>query len=167
MISESADQRTFFLGLGRSKVYQLRTNARHNPWQKIDESKIKLELPAGKKINIFCVQTKHFHLDSWIMIFFFILSSGTLIYAEIVTEMRGECKSMRRATAIHIIDALFIGGEDIRGRDFMTRNQYIQMLAKAVNKPTRSDYVVLRPKEIHSLERLDELIGMSYSYNML
>ena len=50
-ISDSEDQRTFFLGLGRSKVYQFRTNARQgsNPWQKIDETKIKFELPAGKQ----------------------------------------------------------------------------------------------------------------------
>ena len=84
---------------------------------------------------------------------------GTLLYAEIVTEMRGECKSMRRATSIHVIDAIFIGGENVQNLDFKARNQQIEMLIKAVNKPTRPEFVVLRKKEVYSLERLEDIVG--------
>ena len=39
----------------------------------------------------------------------FEMPSGTLVYGEIVKEMRGEARSMRRVTAFHIIDALYLG----------------------------------------------------------
>ena len=73
--------------------------------------------------------------------------------------MRGEFKSMRRATSIHVIDAIFIGGEDLQDLDFKTRNLQVQMLINAMNKPTRPEYVVLRQKPVHGLEHLDELIS--------
>jgi hypothetical protein len=40
-------ERTFFLGMGRTKVYQYNAAGRTNPWQKTDEN-LKFELPAGK-----------------------------------------------------------------------------------------------------------------------
>ena len=43
----------------------------------------------------------------------FELSPNTLLYAEIVKEFRGEGKSQRRVTSVQVIDAMFLGGEDI------------------------------------------------------
>ena len=44
----------------------------------------------------------------------FELPRGTLVYAETVTEMKGEHLSTRRSQTIHIIDAAFIGGNEYK-----------------------------------------------------
>ncbi len=123
-------ERTFFLGLGRTKIFQYNGTGRGNPWQKTDEAHLKFELPAG-----------------------------SLIYAEVVQEMRGEFKAMRRVKAVHVIDVLFIGGEDVRMHDFKYRSELVHMLVSAVNKRVRSNYVVLRAKPVYGLERLEAVMS--------
>ena len=56
----------------------------------------------------------------------FELPSGTLVYGEVVEEKRGEARSMRRVTGFHIVDALYLGGEDVRNVDFKTRNEMVR-----------------------------------------
>ena len=54
----------------------------------------------------------------------FDLPAKTLIYAEAVQEGRGEGKGMRKCPALHIIDAVFVAGEDWRSKyDFKERNR--------------------------------------------
>lgn len=46
-----------------------------------------------------------------------------------------------------------------RDRDFITRNEQAKLLAKAVNKYTRTDYILVRAKDVFSLERLAPVVG--------
>jgi len=89
----------------------------------------------------------------------FEMPAGTLVYGEVVREMRGEARSMRRVTAFHIIDALYLGGEDLREMDIKTRNELAVNFCKAMNKPTVPDYVTIRAKELFGLEHLPEVLN--------
>lgn len=123
---DSNQGRGFFLGMGRLKVFRLTPSSRGgHHWVRIPQDTLKFELPLG-----------------------------TLIYGEVVEEKRGEARSMRRVTGFHIIDALYLGGEDIRTIDFKTRNEMIRGFCQAMNKPTEREYVTLRPKEVFGLEHL-------------
>ncbi|KAK6617235.1 hypothetical protein RUM44_005566 [Polyplax serrata] len=51
----------------------------------------------------------------------FVLPADTLVYGEIVEETQGEGKSQMKYFAFHIIDGLFLGGEDIRNRNLDER----------------------------------------------
>jgi cap1 methyltransferase len=41
------------------------------------------------------------------------LARDTLVYAELVPELRGEGRSQKRSYALHIIDAVCLGGVDV------------------------------------------------------
>ena len=41
------------------------------------------------------------------------LARDTLVYAELVQELRGEGRSQKRSYALHIIDAVCLGGVDV------------------------------------------------------
>ncbi|XP_055682502.1 cap-specific mRNA (nucleoside-2'-O-)-methyltransferase 1 [Lutzomyia longipalpis] len=64
------------------------------------------------------------------------MSPKTLIYGEIVQEHKGEDRSQRTTFALHIIDGLFLDGEDIRKFPLLERNRLCHKFAQAVNKPT-------------------------------
>jgi cap1 methyltransferase len=49
------------------------------------------------------------------------LSPDTLLYGEIVKELRGEGKSQHKVTTLHIIDAISLGGVDISGEHLTLR----------------------------------------------
>lgn len=62
----------------------------------------------------------------------------TLLYAEIVKEYIGESKKQRSITAIHIIDAIFLGGVDVRKLHLVDRIKMCTKFAKALNKPLKT-----------------------------
>ena len=62
--------------------------------------------------------------------------AGTLVYGEVVEEKRGEANSMRRVTGFHIINALYLGNEDVRSVDFKTRNEMIRMFCQVRQRIT-------------------------------
>ena len=41
------------------------------------------------------------------------LARDTLIYGELVSELKGEGRSQKRSHALHIIDAIYLGGIDV------------------------------------------------------
>jgi len=49
------------------------------------------------------------------------LSPDTLLYGEIVKELKGEGRSQRKVTTFHIIDAISLGGIDISGEHLTLR----------------------------------------------
>ncbi|KAG1683249.1 Cap-specific mRNA (nucleoside-2'-O-)-methyltransferase 1 [Nymphon striatum] len=49
------------------------------------------------------------------------LPKDTVLYAEIVNELQGEGRAQKKVKALHILDALFLGGKDIRHLDFVER----------------------------------------------
>jgi cap1 methyltransferase len=116
--------RTFLLGLGRTKVYRMEANGY---WRRLEDG-LKFEL-----------------------------APNTLLYGEVVKEYRGEGKSQRRVTGVHIIDGLVLGGEDIRGLHFMERHAQLRLFLHTMSKNSRSDFVKLRLKTVYKLEELGPL----------
>jgi len=89
--------------------------------------------------------------------FRFDLPAQTLIYAESVQENRGEGKGMRKCPALHIIDAVYIAGEDWRVKyDLKERNRLLRLFVKAMAKPSQPDHVIMRVKDIVGLENLQD-----------
>ncbi|KAI1280796.1 Cap-specific mRNA (nucleoside-2'-O-)-methyltransferase 1 [Halotydeus destructor] len=86
------------------------------------------------------------------------LPSDTLMYTEQVTELRGESKGQKRFTSIHIIDALYLGGTDLRQVDFEERMVLIAKFVKAISKPTEPDIVVPRVKEVYNLTQISDIL---------
>jgi cap1 methyltransferase len=52
------------------------------------------------------------------------LSPDTLLYGELVMELKGEGRSQCKFTTLHIIDAIFLGGIDISGEHLTLRYIY-------------------------------------------
>lgn len=50
------------------------------------------------------------------------LPPDTLVYAELVTEHRGEHKAQRKLTTLHLIDGLILNGKDIRTSHIVERS---------------------------------------------
>jgi cap1 methyltransferase len=87
----------------------------------------------------------------------FDLPAKTLIYAEAVQECRGEGKGMRKCLALHIIDAVYLAGEDLRSKyNLKTRNEMLRAFVKSMDKPSLSDHVIMRVKDIVGLEQLEQ-----------
>ena len=120
-------ERTFFLGLGRSRVYKLETASGY--WRRLEDG-LKFEL-----------------------------APNTLLYGEIVKEYRGEGKSQRRVTGVHIIDGFVLGGEDISGLHFMERHNQLRLFLHTMHKASRSDFVKLRMKTVYKLEDLGPMFS--------
>ena len=86
----------------------------------------------------------------------FDLPAQTLIYAEAVQECRGEARGMRKCPSLHVIDAVYVAGEDWRNHDLKTRNEMLKIFVKAMAKPSLPDHLPMRVKEIVGLEHLHE-----------
>ncbi|KAK7487035.1 hypothetical protein BaRGS_00021705 [Batillaria attramentaria] len=71
------------------------------------------------------------------------LPTQTLLEVEFVVELRGEGKGQRRLTTVHVMDALFLCGKDVRHRHFRERQDCLQKFVKALHKETRSDLAKL------------------------
>jgi cap1 methyltransferase len=69
-----------------------------------------------------------FRLDGnrWFKIENLELSPETLLYGEVVKELKGEGRSQRKVSTLHIIDAISLGGIDISGEHLTLR--YIHSL---------------------------------------
>ncbi|XP_027732043.1 cap-specific mRNA (nucleoside-2'-O-)-methyltransferase 1 isoform X1 [Vombatus ursinus] len=101
------------------------------------------------------------------------LPRDTLLSVEIVHELKGEGKAQRKISAIHILDALVLNGQDIREQHFNQRIQLAEKFVKAVSKPSRPDMNPIRVKEVYRLEDMEkifvrlEMKVIKGSHNML
>lgn len=120
----SGGERFFIMGLGRSNVY-------------------KWDGKPNYRSSIRWHKLENFNLE---------LPRDTLIEVEIVQELRGEGKGQRRAAAVHIVDAVILGGKDVRSKHYHERMAMAGLLVKAVNKPTRPEMVPLRLKQVFRLD---------------
>ncbi|XP_066991198.1 cap-specific mRNA (nucleoside-2'-O-)-methyltransferase 1 [Anabrus simplex] len=112
---------TFYLGLGRSRVFQWVEKR----WQRVDQT---IEL-----------------------------SPDTLVYAEMVQELRGEGRSQRKMNSLHIIDAIVLGGMDIRKEHLTKRRELCCKFARALQKPSRTDMIPIRVKDHYDLDQIEEV----------
>ncbi|XP_066586803.1 cap-specific mRNA (nucleoside-2'-O-)-methyltransferase 1 [Prorops nasuta] len=108
---------TFYLGMGRSKVYQYQ----RNHWEQIDGD-IKIELPAD-----------------------------TLVYAELVIEMRKEGRTQYKTYALHILDSFILGGENINDCYIWDRYKLARKFCKALWKPNNNQYSTVHQREMFPL----------------
>ena len=54
---------------------------------------------------------------------------------------------MRKCPALHIIDAVYVAGEDWRVKyDLKERNRLLRLFVKAMAKPSQPDHVIMRVK---------------------
>nr|CAB3231947.1 cap-specific mRNA (nucleoside-2'-O-)-methyltransferase 1 [Phallusia mammillata] len=81
----------------------------------------------------------------------------TILEVEIVDELKGEGKSQRRSCALHVVDGVMLAGDDISSRNFSERAQCIAMFVKAITKPTLPYLSIVRAKQIHRLEEIDQV----------
>lgn len=63
------------------------------------------------------------------------LAPNTLVYAEVVRELAGEGRSQTCTHALHIIDAIRLGGIDVRAKPLRERLRMCEKFALALNKP--------------------------------
>ncbi|KAL8619662.1 hypothetical protein ACOMHN_019717 [Nucella lapillus] len=80
------------------------------------------------------------------------LPTQSLLEVEFVTEFKGEGKGQRRMMTVHVMDALFLCGKDIRQKHFRERQDNIQKFVKAVHKETRFDLARLIMPDVFRLE---------------
>ena len=58
---------------------------------------------------------------------------------------------MRKCPALHIIDAVYVAGEDWREKyDLKERNRLLRIFVKAMEKPSMPDHVIMRVKGNHT-----------------
>ncbi|KXJ70326.1 cap-specific mRNA (nucleoside-2'-O-)-methyltransferase 1 [Aedes albopictus] len=64
-----------------------------------------------------------------------VLSPRTVLYGEIVEEISAKDKKQKIVHALHIIDAILLGGLEVRGLPLDKRNILCSKFAKAMNRP--------------------------------
>ncbi|XP_076353934.1 cap methyltransferase 1 isoform X4 [Tachypleus tridentatus] len=87
------------------------------------------------------------------------LPANTLLCAELVQELNGEGRAQRRIKAVHILDALCLGGDDVRALSFMERIHHVQKFVKAVSKPSIPNLTPIKAKEIFPLREIDQVFN--------
>ncbi|KAK3921395.1 Cap-specific mRNA (nucleoside-2'-O-)-methyltransferase 1 [Frankliniella fusca] len=85
------------------------------------------------------------------------LSAKTLLLGEIVKEIKGERQRQVWIYTLHIVDAICLGGIDIRHLHIEERVKQCEMFAKAMNKPSRSDLAQIHVKELFHLENIFDI----------
>ncbi|XP_078037028.1 cap methyltransferase 1 [Augochlora pura] len=103
---------TFYLSLGRSKVYRY---VKGN-WEDVNNN---IQLPAD-----------------------------TLIYAEQLYEMTKQRKNQRKLLALHIIDAYFLGAQDVSNKSLQERHKLAKKFCEALRNP---DGIRIRTKDLFTL----------------
>lgn len=92
------------------------------------------------------------------------LPNDTLVYGEIVDELEGEGRAQRRTPAVHLIDALYLGGQDVRNETLDTRSLLLGKLIKSlqVTHPPKinmlssinNQFTILRHRKLYNLTDL-------------
>ena len=65
-------------------------------------------------------------------------------------------KGMRKGPGLHVLDALFIAGEDVRNFDLKVRNAMLRTFVQAMAKPSLPDHITMRVKDLFGLEHLNQ-----------
>ncbi|XP_065052037.1 cap-specific mRNA (nucleoside-2'-O-)-methyltransferase 1-like isoform X2 [Rhopilema esculentum] len=96
----------------------------------------------------------------------FELPRDTLIEAELVPEFKGEGRGQRRLQAVHIIDAIYLGGDYIADKPLTYRIQQIELFTKAINKPSRPGLTAVRFKKAYRLNDVYQIFGRMAVHQM-
>lgn len=97
----------------------------------------------------------------------FEISPKSLFFGEIVFEHSGEGRTQTKICSLHIIDAIILGGKDVRRLRLSERISMCEKFAKSMNKPYREGNVLmLRSKTIFKLEQIHEFFKMMRHYTL-
>ncbi|XP_004536753.1 cap-specific mRNA (nucleoside-2'-O-)-methyltransferase 1 isoform X1 [Ceratitis capitata] len=87
-------------------------------------------------------------------------SPKSLFYGEIVYEYTGEGRTQTRISALHIIDAIMLGGIDIRRLKLSERSRLCQKYALSLNKPYKEgNCYPIRSKCLYGLRDLNKFFN--------
>ncbi|CAG7786281.1 unnamed protein product [Allacma fusca] len=84
------------------------------------------------------------------------MCNNTLIYGDIIEEITIYEDKQVITSGLNIIDAILLGGKDIRHLPYVERNELCQKFARSMNKPNRDDLAAMRcrkPRELLELPR--------------
>lgn len=91
---------------------------------------------------------------------------NTLVYGEIVKELRGEGKAQTCHYAFHIIDAIMLGGMSVRTLPLKKRLLMCKKFAKAVSQPDRTELTPIRCKELFPVDRIRDFFNGMASHTL-
>ncbi|XP_033103044.1 uncharacterized protein LOC117105845 [Anneissia japonica] len=63
----------------------------------------------------------------------------------------------RRITAIHIIDCMWLAGQDVRQKHFTERIGKAELFVRSISRPSRQDLTPIRVKEVFRLEQAEKI----------
>lgn len=138
---------------------------------------------SGKTIRTFFMSKgnadvyKYTDNHTWVPLteIFVEITPNTLFYGEIVKELNGEGGSQTMVYAMHIIDAIVLGGEDIRNYKLEKRHRMCRKFAESLNKPSKilgvnndrqQSTAAIRCKTLHSLLDMRRFFGSLNSYRL-
>ncbi|KAJ8722140.1 hypothetical protein PYW08_004542 [Mythimna loreyi] len=87
------------------------------------------------------------------------LPAKTLIYGEVVKEYRGQGNNQIYSKALHIIDALMLGGIDISGDSLTDRINQCNLFCSALNKPFDNQALPIRTKRLYRMEQFESAVS--------
>ncbi|CAG2235351.1 CMTR1 [Mytilus edulis] len=135
-IKSPFDYRCYVIGnVERKRLYMLGCGRSHvykwdgrGKWKKLDEDNIHVELPAK-----------------------------TLIEVEFVQELKGEGMGQKRLMTVHVLDALFLYGNDVRKLHFTDRMEKLKKFVKSVTKKTRPNLTPIIAPNVYRLEQIGQI----------
>uniref|UniRef100_UPI0035900562 cap-specific mRNA (nucleoside-2'-O-)-methyltransferase 1 isoform X2 n=1 Tax=Myxine glutinosa TaxID=7769 RepID=UPI0035900562 len=85
------------------------------------------------------------------------LPRDTLLLTEAVPELRGEGRAQRKVNAVHVLDAVFLNGTDVRTDHFSQRMSMAEKFVRSISKRSCPDMNPIRVKEVFRLEEIDKI----------
>ncbi|KAF6208213.1 hypothetical protein GE061_016665 [Apolygus lucorum] len=85
------------------------------------------------------------------------LNPGTLIYGEVVKELKGEGVALTRMNALHIVDGIAIGYENISNLDYSERMKKLQLYCRALERVQGDSQFPVRTKPVTEFLALNDV----------
>ncbi|XP_017870136.1 PREDICTED: cap-specific mRNA (nucleoside-2'-O-)-methyltransferase 1 [Drosophila arizonae] len=98
----------------------------------------------------------------------FNIQPRTVFFGEIAFEYTGEARTSQSVSALHIMDAICLGGIDIRRRPFLERVSMCEKFARSLNKPYKQERTcgTIRCKPLFRLQDMDKFFGQMRPYTL-
>lgn len=98
------------------------------------------------------------------------LPRSTLVYGEMTWELEGQGTGRKKVRTVHLIDGLFLGGEDIRGETLEDRSNILAAFVQSVqnSSPSKSVLTQIRHRPLYNLDEIQsvvERIGKRWAKN--
>ncbi|ODN01402.1 Cap-specific mRNA (nucleoside-2'-O-)-methyltransferase 1 [Orchesella cincta] len=85
------------------------------------------------------------------------LCKNTLVFGEFVDEIHGKKPSQKIVRTFHIVDALVLGGKDVRALHYTQRHEVCVKFAQSMNKPSRPELCAVRAKNPVRTENMADI----------